>query len=612
MKKIFILLASLAFFSHSFAQTITIIGTEDFEAVSPDWSLNTSDIGGSGGSNNKFIINNAYAGGTFLVGGFLPVTVPATPNQPAAITNSPQSKHLHINAKDAYNAGVYNANYLAGGAEKLVAKMNYDWNTTGKTMFLTFYWLGIGGGGHLYYSTNSGTTWTLADATIYNNQDNWIQKTVTNSAFDNQATLRFAFLFNEAEGPQQDPPLCVDQLELKYLAIATAPDADFLASSLNICAGECIDFTDQTTNSPTSWNWTFDGAATTTSTLQNPINICYNTPGDYTVTLVATNASGSDTETKTSYIKVSESTIPTFSFKTDYCVGEAPASLPASSDNGVNGTWTPATINTSVVGNATYTFTPAAGQCASSLDVIVNSLEIPVASILGEDSICPGDAANLIAQGTGSYSWSDGSSLPQLTVSPDVTTEYTLIVSNKGCNDTTTHIVNLYPEVTAYAGEDVVVSKGGSVNLYASPAVSYEWFPTVFLTCSDCQNPVCTPETSTLYTLTVTDSNGCKATDDIFVQVDEDCEVHGTNVFSPNADGINDVFFLQGNCIKSLEIKIFNRWGNTLFESSDPDFTWDGKHNGVEVPSGVYFYVYKVTFEDGTTESGKSSITLLR
>ena len=611
MRKFFAFFALLASLGYSFAQTI--IGTEDFEAATPNWILNASDIGGSAGSKNKFIINNAYAGGTVLVGGFLPVTVDPTPNQPAVITNSPQSKHLHINSNDAYASGVYNANYLAGGAEKLVAKMNYDWNTTGKTdVFLTFYWLGVGGGGHLYYSKNSGATWTLADAATYNNQPNWIQKTVTNPAFDNQATLRFAFLFDEAEGPQQDPPLCVDQLELKCTA-ATPPDADFLASMQNICVGECIDFTDLTTNSPTTWNWTFDGAATATSTLQNPINICYNTPGDYTVTLVATNASGSDTATKTSYIKVSAPTTPAFSFKTDYCVGEAPASLPANSDNGVNGTWNPATINTSVAGSATYTFTPTAGQCASNLDVIVNSLETPVASILGEDSICPGDTVSLIAQGTGSYSWSGGSSLPQLTVSPDVTTEYTLVVSNNGCNDTTTHTVNLYPEVIAYAGEDVEIAQGASVFLFASPAMSYEWFPATFLSCSDCQNPICTPEVSTLYTLTVTDSNGCKATDDIFVKVDEDCGiVHSPNVFTPNDDGINDVFFLQGNCIKSFEIKIFNRWGHTLFESFDPDFSWDGKHNGKEVASGVYFYVYKITFEDETTKSGKSSITLLR
>ena len=1024
MRKIFTLLTLLVFFSNSFAQTI--IGTENFEAASPNWILNSTDLGCVSGNYNEFVINNAYAGGTYNALGFWPIVIDPVPNQPAAITNSPRSRYLHITAKDACSQGICNANYLAGfGAEGHFAKMNYDWNTTGKTgVYLTFYWLGVGSMGYLYYSTNSGATWTLADGTVYNNQPNWIQKTVTNSAFDNQATLRFAFLFNDG-GTAADPPLSVDQLELK--CPAATPVADFSASKLSICVGECISFTDLTTNSPTSWSWTFNGAGTTNSTVQNPANICYNTPGNYTVTLVATNANGSDTETKTSYINVTANTTPTFSFETDYCVGEtpatlpansdngvngawapatintttsgsanyiftpaagqcaigstvpvnvtanttptfsfqtsycvgeaaavlpatsdngvggswspatintatagnatytftptagicavsvnvpvnvstsitptfsfktdycvgeaaavlpatsddgidgtwspatintatvgnstytftpssggcaisvdvsvnvtakttptfsfetdycagetaealpttsdngvtgtwspatintstvgsatytftptaglcansvdvpinvaasitptfsfqadycagetpdilpassdngvtgtwnpatintaaagsfiytftpaanqcannvnvdvnvtasitptfsfqtgycvgetaatlpatsdngvggtwspatintttagsstytftptaglcassldvtvnvstpttpafsfqtsycvgeAPASLPASSDNGVNGTWSPATINTSVAGNATYTFTPTAGQCASNLDVIVNSLETPVASILGEDSICPGDTVSLIAQGTGSYSWSGGSSLPQLTVSPDVTTEYTLVVSNNGCNDTTTHTVNLYPDPIAYAGEDIEITQGASVFLFASQAVSYEWFPATFLSCSDCQNPICTPEVSMLYTLTITDINGCKATDDIFVHIDENCgTIYGPNVFSPNDDGINDVFFLQGNCIKSLEIRIFNRWGNMLYESFDPDFSWDGMNKGEKVANGVYFYVYKVTFEDGTTKSGKSSLTLLR
>ena len=148
-----LLLALLAFFSHSFAQTATI-GIEDFEAASPNWLLNTTDLGCAVGADNKFIINNLYTGGTFYYGF---ITVPDTPDQPAAVTGSPRSRYLHINAIMAYNAGIYNANYLAWfSTERHFAKMNYDWNTTGKSgVSLSFYWLGRGGAGYLYYSTNS-------------------------------------------------------------------------------------------------------------------------------------------------------------------------------------------------------------------------------------------------------------------------------------------------------------------------------------------------------------------------------------------------------------------------------------------------------------------------
>ena len=69
-------------------------------------------------------------------------------------------------------------------------------------------------------------------------------------------------------------------------------DADFIASAYTITIGDCINFTDRSSGSPTSWNWTFQGAETVTSTVQNPTNICYNTPGTYNVTLYVQNADG--------------------------------------------------------------------------------------------------------------------------------------------------------------------------------------------------------------------------------------------------------------------------------------------------------------------------------
>ncbi len=82
-----------------------------------------------------------------------------------------------------------------------------------------------------------------------------------------------------------------------------APVADFTASTTVINAGESIQFTDASTNNPTSWDWSFNGGTPTSSTVQNP-SITYNTPGNYTVSLVATNATGNDTKTKTNYITV--------------------------------------------------------------------------------------------------------------------------------------------------------------------------------------------------------------------------------------------------------------------------------------------------------------------
>jgi PKD repeat protein len=93
------------------------------------------------------------------------------------------------------------------------------------------------------------------------------------------------------------------QSDLYGTAVA-APVANFSASSTNINTGASINFTDLSTNSPTTWAWTFTGGTPSSSTSQNPSNIVYNTAGTYAVSLTASNTGGSDAETKTGYITV--------------------------------------------------------------------------------------------------------------------------------------------------------------------------------------------------------------------------------------------------------------------------------------------------------------------
>jgi PKD repeat protein len=95
------------------------------------------------------------------------------------------------------------------------------------------------------------------------------------------------------------------ETKTNYITV-TAPQppvANFTASSTSISAGENVTFTDTSTNAPTSWSWTFEGGTPSTSTAQNP-TVTYNSEGTFNVSLTATNAAGSDTETKTDYIDV--------------------------------------------------------------------------------------------------------------------------------------------------------------------------------------------------------------------------------------------------------------------------------------------------------------------
>jgi len=91
------------------------------------------------------------------------------------------------------------------------------------------------------------------------------------------------------------------------------PVADFIASPTTAVAGSPINFSDLSTNFPTSWNWTFTGGTPSSSTVKNP-SVIYNVPGTYSVTLVATNGAGSDTETKTNYITITTPPPPVANF----------------------------------------------------------------------------------------------------------------------------------------------------------------------------------------------------------------------------------------------------------------------------------------------------------
>lgn len=85
------------------------------------------------------------------------------------------------------------------------------------------------------------------------------------------------------------------------------------------------------------------------------------------------------------------------------------------------------------------------------------------------------------------------------------------------------------------------------------------------------------------------------------------------NAFSPNGDGINDQFCIQGwnECIQSFRIMIFNRWGEKVFESTDPDFCWDGKSKGAQGESGEFVYRLEATFTNNLREIRSGTINVI-
>ncbi|MCX7955458.1 MAG: gliding motility-associated C-terminal domain-containing protein [Bacteroidales bacterium] len=251
--------------------------------------------------------------------------------------------------------------------------------------------------------------------------------------------------------------------------------------------------------------------------------------------------------------------------------------------------------------------------CKDTITFIINVFDIPLASITGNNEICYGDNITLLASGGDEYLWSTGDTTNQITVSPAVTTNYSLIVRKDICYDTTTFTVIVKPKPTLTITTDTTIIIGMSLYLNASGASSYFWNPPTYLSCVTCANPLTTPSDSITYCVIGKNIYDCLDTACVTILVDKECgEIFVPSAFSPNNDGNNDLLYVRGKCIKNMQFEIYDRWGNKVFTSNNPEIPWDGTYNGKEAISGVYVYYLKAEYYNGTKFTTKGNITLIR
>ncbi len=203
----------------------------------------------------------------------------------------------------------------------------------------------------------------------------------------------------------------------------------------------------------------------------------------------------------------------------------------------------------------------------------------------------------------------------------------TEIVQNIAGVDSLKDSVKVYPGPIAWAnGQQVVtISQGNSATLCSnvSPHPSYTVTTTYYnwsqpdsaaISCPNCPCAIVTPTTTTQYTLTLTDYNGCLSSDTITVIVDITCrDIFVANAFSPNGDGMNDVLHVKSNCpMTNMSFKIFDRWGEKVFESTDENVGWDGTYKGKPMNSDVFMYTVDGFLSNGKEAKKKGNVTLLR
>ena len=255
-------------------------------------------------------------------------------------------------------------------------------------------------------------------------------------------------------------------------------------------------------------------------------------------------------------------------------------------------------------------------------DVSVYDCSAPayVAEAGNNVTICKGDSVQIGTAPRAQYIYNwlpaaalNNDSIANPWVKPAVTTTYYLHQKDFKFDETidsvTVIVSTTIPNVTLSALPDTVCY-GKSVTLTAAGALSYKWSNST----DTASHITVTPLTTTTYTVTA--SNGCTNTSDITVTV-KSCDTLKNsltipNVFTPNGDGMNDYFKIKGQNIRTINGKIFNRWGQLLYNYSDINKPWDGKYNNKYVSDGVYFYIINVVFEDGETQEKHGCVELVK
>ncbi|MGB0916552.1 MAG: gliding motility-associated C-terminal domain-containing protein, partial [Flavobacteriales bacterium] len=283
--------------------------------------------------------------------------------------------------------------------------------------------------------------------------------------------------------------------------------------------------------------------------------------------------------------------------------------------------WTPGNIDTEDLANVefgtyTVTITDQDGCSITAMYSVGTLVEINSEPGL-DDTVCIGTPIQLIGSGGGDYLWSPAATLTDATIADPIatpfdTTTYLLTVTIGNCVDVDSLTIYTYGVPPVDGGDDVQIPTGGSIGLNANGVVTgwtYSWEPAEFLDNPEITNPTAMPEESTMFYVTVTDENGCVATDSVLVEVTPGIEF--PDGITPNGDGINDTWRIDNiDLFDDAIVEVYNRWGQELFVSA-PGYPvpWDGRYKGKDLPVGTYYYViHSANFEEPFT----GPITIVR
>lgn len=276
----------------------------------------------------------------------------------------------------------------------------------------------------------------------------------------------------------------------------------------------------------------------------------------------------------------------------------------------------------------TYFVTATSEVCSGTDSIRVNVILKPIANAGRDTIICNNTFAILNGSVTNNsgpvnYLWIPSTDLQNpnaasTLVYPKTTrpVRYRLQVTDSyGCNFKVFDdvVVTMNGPVPAFAGNDTIAAMGLPHQLLGSGGVQYSWSPAHLLNNALIQNPFAVLQNDTRFYLTVTDALGCVGTSNVLVKVFKGPTYFIPNAFTPNGDGINDVFKAIAPGIKqTFYFKIFNRWGQLMFNTQNITKGWDGSYMGQPQPTAVYVWIIKGLDLAGQTVEQKGTVTLIR
>ncbi len=288
------------------------------------------------------------------------------------------------------------------------------------------------------------------------------------------------------------------------------------------------------------------------------------------------------------------------------------------SATGGTGSLTAPIPSSSSAGSINYFVSQVNGSCEGPRAMI--TVTVKGKPVLGPDrsvSICFGDSANLSAfypAAGNAVSWTyNGSPAPD-PVAATIAGSYQVVVLNSsGCSDTAVINLNIQSPVVAHAGNDANVEYNIPYQLTGSGGGEYEWSPAAFLNDPFIVNPFATITANTSFILMVKDKIGCIAFDTVNLRVLNGPTFYVPTAFTPNGDGLNDIFRPSAVGISSLDyFRVYNRYGKLVYETSEIGKGWDGVYKGMKQNTGNFVWWVRGTDRKGQVKLLRGNVMLIR